>query len=392
MLSHEYVLCTNGSMSKEKVNAALQEAAKTVKRNIGRFGSGEDYPVQIYKDGKYCSTKNGDKDCWTQGFWPGQLWLCYEITGEEIYRQTAQKCVDNFYKRVYDNHMIDWHHDIGFLYSPSCVASHKLTKNTTALEAAKMAAYSLSRRFRHRGEFIQSLGFELEEENYRFIADTMLNLPLLFWMTEESGESMYREKAKKHLDTTLRYLVREDGSSYHHFLMDFKTGGPRRGLTWQGHSDDSCWSRGQAWLVLGLAIAYSYLREEYILEAFYKVTDYFLAHLPADNIPYWDLCFTSGEQSRDSSAAAIVVCGILEMARNVNELNGKIIDYCKKAEDMLNSLIDNYAIPYSKGEEGILSGVTDANPQGIGVVSEPYGDYFYIEALVRASRNWNKYW
>ena len=77
--------------------------------------------------------------------------------------------------------MIDWHHDTGFLYTPSCVAGYKITGNPTAKKAALMAAYSLSRRFRPRGNFIQSMSFELDEENYKFIVDTMLNIPLLFW-------------------------------------------------------------------------------------------------------------------------------------------------------------------------------------------------------------------
>lgn len=394
MSKNEAFILTNGDAEfSTQVKSALDDAMKIVRRNIERYTKDDEYPVRGYANGKYRLAKNGDDSCWVHGFWPGELWLAYDMTGDKEYLEAGEKCVESFYKRVYENYMVDWHHDIGFLYTPACVAGYSLTGNKTALEAAKMAAYSLSRRFRHRGEFIQSMGFELQEENYRFIADTMLNLPLLFWMTEETGDEMYRDKAKKHLDTTIRYLMREDGSSFHHFLMDCKTGEPVKGLTWQGHADTSCWSRGHSWLVLGFAIAYAYLKEDYILDAFYKVTDYFIEHLPEDYIPYWDFDFTEGDEPRDSSAAAIAVCGILEMAKHISPCEGKMKGYVDAAKKMLSNLIKLYGIRFEDGEEGLLRGVVAARPQGDGEEScQVYGDYYYMEALVRATKDWKSWW
>lgn len=374
---------------------AIDEATAILKRCMPRYESGDVYPAK-YTDGAYIPVKNGDARCnfWEEGFWTGQMWLSYEATGERCFRQLAEKNVEDFYKRVAENHHIDWHHDLGFLYSPSCVAAYLLTGSETGKKAAEMAAYSLGRRFRYRGNFIQSMGFELDADNYKFIMDTMLNLPLLFWAAKETGEQNYREKAMAHLNTTMKFAVRNDGTTYHHFLMDEKTGEPIRGLTWQGAFDESCWSRGQAWVVYGLALAYGYTKDPEILEHFKKVTDYFMDHLPEDSVPYWDFCCTDGSgEPKDSSAAAIAVCGILEMAKHVQEDSCGMKGYLDKTADIMKSLTADYANRYAAGTEGLLLHSTGAKPQGMGIdVCLSYGDYFYLESLIRATRDWKSYW
>ena len=202
--SMSYILVDHYQELKQDLEQAIGVATKIVKRNIKKFGSGDVYPT-AHKNGKYVAIKQGDVrgHYWVEGFWTGQLWLSYEATGDEAFRALAERNVDDFYKRVVENNHIDWHHDTGFLYSPSCVAAYMLTGNQTAKKAAELAAYSLSRRFRYKGNFIQSMGSEIEEENYRFIVDTMLNLPLLFWATKETGDDSYRQKAIAHIETRL---------------------------------------------------------------------------------------------------------------------------------------------------------------------------------------------
>ena len=50
-----------------------------------------------------------------------------------------------------------------------------------------------------------------------------------------------------------------------------------------------------------------------------KLTNYFLNRLPKDKVCYWDLCFTEGNEERDSSAAAIAACGMMEMVKHLME-------------------------------------------------------------------------
>ncbi len=390
-----YVLSEQYKELIPQLEGAINEAAKIIERSLERFGGGDLYPVD-YKDGKYTAVYQADPrgNYWEEGFWPGQLWLAYEATGNEKFRETAEKNVEDFYKRVSENNNIDWHHDTGFLYTPSCVSAYKLTGSEKAKRAALMAAYSLSRRFRYRGEFIQSMGSEIDDEHYRFIVDTLLNLPLLFWASEVTGDDTYRNKAEAHIKTTLRYAMRDDSTTFHHVLMNNKTGEFIRGLTWQGAGDNSCWSRGQAWVVYGLALAYGYTRDESLLEPFCKVTDYFMEHLPADYVPYWDFIFTEGtEEPRDSSAAAIVCCGIMEMAKHLPSDCCNMQKYLDKTAKIMESLINSYAAKDADKCEGLLLHSTGAKPQGKSVdACLTYGDYYYLEALIRASRDWRSYW
>ena len=41
------------------------------------------------KDGLHDDTKEDGINCWTNGFWPGLMWLMYSATGKEEYRKTA---------------------------------------------------------------------------------------------------------------------------------------------------------------------------------------------------------------------------------------------------------------------------------------------------------------
>lgn len=391
-----YILSEHYKDFRLELENALDVATKRVKGMLPKYSSGDVYP-NAYHDGAYVAIPNADirGSYWEEGFWPGVLWLSYEVTGDEAFRELAEKNVDDFYKRVDENNNIDWHHDTGFLYSPSCVAAYMLTGNQKAKEAAEMAAYSLSRRFRYKGNFIQSMSAEFDEDNYKFIVDTMMNVPLLFWAANETGKEIYREKAIKHIDTTLKNAMREDGTTFHHVLMDRDTGEVKHGLTWQGAGDDTCWSRGQAWVVYGLALAYAYTKNEAVLEPFVRSADYFFDHLPSDYIPYWDFVFTDGsDEPRDNSAAAIAACGILEMARHIPEDKYNMKKYLDKTVLMMKSMIEKHAAKIDSPKEGLLYDCVGAKPQGMWEDGEcvPYGDYFYLESLVRATRDWRKYW
>ncbi len=66
-----------------------------------------------------------ENDQWTAGFWPGEIWLAYEHTGDKLFRYAAQIQVQSFLHRI-ENRIETDHHDMGFLYSPSCIAAWKL--------------------------------------------------------------------------------------------------------------------------------------------------------------------------------------------------------------------------------------------------------------------------
>ena len=302
---------------------------------------------------------------------------------------------ESFLDRIRRKVEVD-HHDMGFLYTPACVAAYRLTGNERAKEAAILAADQLLTRFQPKGEFLQAWGPMGEPENYRFIIDCLMNLPLLYWASAVTGDQKYRKIALQHTDTCLKYSVREDGSTFHTFFLDPETGEGDHGATCQGYRDDSDWARGQAWAVYGMANSFRYTRDPRCLDTFRRVAKFYLDRLPEDMVPYWDMIFSDGSgEPRDSSSAAIVACGLLEMAPFLPEEEGDM--YRDLAYRMVGSLVKNYAAqPPSNGLllHGTYSKKSPYNtctPEGVDECVS-WGDYFYMEALTRIAGKWDPYW
>ena len=372
--------------------AALDEACEQVRINL---------PLYIDRCQNHSSVDNiypaCDNNQWTCGFWPGEVWLAFERTGDEAFKASALKLVNSFAYRIDHKIEVD-HHDMGFLYCPSCVAAWKLTGNETGKEAALMAADNLLSRFQEKGQFIQAWGELGAKDNYRLIIDCLLNMPILFWATEVTGDQKYARKAQAHIKTAMQNIVRSDNSTYHTFFFDPATGAPVKGVTHQGYRDGSAWARGQAWGVYGSALAYKFLRDDAYADIFCRVTDYFLDHLPKDKIPYWDFDFTDGsDEPRDSSAAAIAACGMLEMSKYLPAEKAQY--YTQKAEELVEALIRECAVTDPAVSNGLLLHGTYAKSSpyntcpNIGVDEcVIWGDYFYMEALTRLLRDWEPYW
>ena len=176
--------------------------------------------------------------------------------------------------------------------------------------------------------------------------------------------------------------------------MDNETGEPLRGVTRQGYNDDSAWARGQAWGVYGIPLNYKYTKNESCFNLYKGMTNYFLNRLPQDNVCYWDLIFKDGDNhSKDSSAAAIAVCGMHEMNKYLPEVDEDKEIYKYAMHNILRSLIENYTT--NKVEQGkpiLYHGVYSWH-SGKGVdEGNIWGDYFYLEALMRFYKDWELYW
>ncbi|MBP1852922.1 glycoside hydrolase family 88 protein [Rhizobium halophytocola] len=378
-------------ISDDEVRSALDTAVAQVRRNLPQFT----YSAQNHSsvDNFYPAVAN---DQWTAGFWPGEIWLAFEHSGDQTFRHAGQIQVQSFLDRIERRIETD-HHDMGFLYSPTCVAAWKLVGDEDGRKAAILAADQLIERYHPVGQFIQAWGRMGEPGNYRYIIDCLLNLPLLYWASRETGDPKYRDIALIHARTTLAHSVRPDDSTYHTFYMDPETGDPVRGVTAQGYRDDSSWARGQAWAIYGMALSYRYEPLQQYRETFDRLLAYYLKRLPSDLIPYWDLIFMDGEEPRDSSSASIVACGLLEMADIVGGVEAD--GWRELARRMMKSLVDSYAVrdpAISNGQvlHGTYSKKTPYNTcKGEGVDEcVAWGDYYYMEALTRLSGNWSSYW
>ena len=375
-------------LSKEEVKKAFEECIKQVELNMEYFK--DKFPWPATKNLKYPIIENIE---WTDGFWTGMLWLAYEYTNDDKFKDLALKNVDSFLHRVENQIELD-HHDLGFLYSLSCVSGYKLTGNEKAKKAAILAADKLMTRWQEKGEFLQAWGPFNSKEHYRFIIDCMLNIPLLYWASEITGDSSYKNVAQKHFETSCKYVIRDDASAFHTFYMNPETGEPAYGATRQGYTDDSSWARGQSWGIYGIALNVRYTNQLEYTNLFKGMTNYFLNRLPDDNVCYWDLIFTDKDnQPRDSSAAAIAVCGMLEM-------NDKLAKNCQEKEiykyacdNILRSLINNYTKTEHKLGDPILYHGVYSYHSGKGVdEGNIWGDYFYMEALLRYIKKWEPYW
>lgn len=365
----------------------------------------------------YSPSENED---WTNGFWTGEIWLIYEYLANkakglsvkndilkeqiELLKHAGSVQVDSFLNRIEKKISVD-HHDMGFLYSPSCVAAYKLTGNENAKKAAIKAADQLITRFHPIGEFIQAWGPMDQPENYRLIIDCLLNLPLLYWASEETGDEKYREIAEKHIHTAVANVIRDDYSTWHTFFFDMKTGAPDHGSTCQGYRDGSAWSRGQAWGIYGMALAYRYTKRKAYIDLFRNVTEYFMNHLPSNLIPYWDLEFADwteeqlkeNPQPLDTSSSSIAACGMLEMAKYLDDDEANY--YRSLARKLMKAIYDEAVVKDLKQSNGLVLHSTYSNHSPYNTCNHygvdecnSWGDYFYIEALTRLSRDWEQYW
>ena len=370
-------------MNIEKIKKALEYCIDRERENIDIFGSL--YPCPQSRDYLYDGQTNYE---WTNSFYTGMLWLAYEMTKEECFMKKAQEQSADFRDRL-DNRLDTLNtHDIGFLYSLSCVADYKITGSEKAKKTALEAAELLAKRFSDTAGFIQAWGNLNDPASHKLIIDCMLNIPLLFWAAETTGEEKYRNMAVSHLKATVSNAIRDDFTTHHTFYFDKETGRPLRGETHQGYSDDSCWARGQSWGIYGTALGYSYTKDESIIPIFNGLVDCFLSKLPEDKVPYWDMIFTNGDEPRDTSAASITLCGILEMNKHVpNER------YMQAAEEILNSLIDKYMTDKITST-GLLTDGMYARMRGDRPECNIWGDYYFMEALVRivSGGEWKKYW
>lgn len=364
---------------------AVSYVLKKIDAGLDTFGPNT-YPAPSSIDGVYPAIPNFE---WTSGFWTGMLWLAYELTGENKYRRAAESQLPDYRIRL-DKRIGTDTHDLGFLYSLSAVNEYRITGSSKAREAGLIAAELLASRYLPQAGIIQAWGnLNDQAERGRMIIDCLLNLPLLYWAGEETGDPRYAEYAASHVRQSAHYLVRPDRTTYHTYYMNAETGEPRYGTTHQGYADDSCWARGQAWGIYGFMLSHLYTGDPELLTLSQTLADYFAERTPADGVVYWDLAFMTGSaQERDSSASAVAACGLLELARQLPSGSGESQNAHRQALGILTALDAGYTTRDLPSSNGILKHGVYNKPRGIGIDEcTIWGDYYYFEALVRVLKS-----
>lgn len=382
-------------------DAAIATVLDTVRRTIIAFPPAEGvFPDDTTNDGEHYPLRHaengipvGGNGGWTTSFWPGMEWIAYQLTGDDVFKTAGLAHLADFARRVDAEEDLETH-DLGFLYTLAAVAPWRQLGDEEGRRAALSAANHLMTRFLEPAGIIQAWGTLSDpEQRGRTIIDSLMNLPLLSWAYEQTGEERFADAVRRHATQLRINIIREDDTTFHTFHWDPVTGEALRGTTAQGAADDSCWARGQAWGIYGFALNHRATGDAELLDAAWRCADYFLAHLPEDRVAYWDLVFTDGSgEPRDTSSAAIAVCGLYELA-DIEGPGERADRAIAAADEILASLIEKYR-PVSPDAHTVLtqSVYNKRNDHGVEEGSL-WGDYFFFEALARhADPAWRPAW
>lgn len=314
---------------------------------------------------------------WIGGFWPGTLWLAHLDSGDAQLRALAEAANN----RLAPRRLEPRDHDLGFLFYPSWVTAYRLTGDPLWRDGAVDAANTLIQRWNATGRFIRAWGRLGTPGNAgRVIIDTMMNLDLLAFATEQTGDRKFIDIAIAHARTTQTHFLRADGSTPHVFDFNPDTGAAIGPNTVQGYSPTSCWARGQAWGIYGFTTMYRRTGLREFRDTARRMADFALGALTPDHVPVWDYRSPLGANDvKDSSAGAIMACGLLDLAKATGSDR-----YRDRALKILDGLIRTCLTTNSTRAEAIMARGTRNRPSEDGVeVSLPYGDYYLYEAILR---------
>ena len=345
-------------------------------------------------DGKHNDMSETNINCWTNGFWPGLMWLLYSAEKKDCYRQAAlwgEEALD----RALLNHT-GLSHDVGFIWRLASGFDYALTGSKEARNRQFRAADHLMSRYNPVGGFIRA--WNHGDYNPALagvtIIDCMMNLPLLYWASEETEDPRFRFVAQNHADMVLRDHFRPDGSAKHIVNHDAHTGemlGDWDDTQGQGYGHGSAWSRGQAWALYGMVLSYRHTGEERYLDAAKRSAHYFISACSLQEwLPLCDFRAPKEPVIYDSSAGACAVCGLLEIADSVPEYEREL--YFAAAVKMLKAMEEHFA-DWSLDTDFMINHATGSyHNEKDRHVSMIYGDYFFAEAVYKLLRAGNLSW
>lgn len=325
---------------------------------------------------------------WTNGFWPGMMWLMYADTKDEGYLRVgrhAEELLDGAFKQ-YDG----LHHDVGFMWKLAAGADYQLTNDENARLRTIYAANMLAGRFNPMGNFIRSWN---TDKNGWVIIDSMLNIPILYWASREFNDDRFKAMAMIHADTVMRTHIRSDGSVRHIVSLDPTNGEYIEDFGGQGYEKDSSWSRGQTWAMYGFILSYIHTGKQEYLDTAKNVSHYFIANVCDDWMPKVDFRSPKEPVYFDSTASACAACALIEIANAVPEFEKPL--YLNAAINLLKAIEANWC-NWSDDEDSIVQMGTEAYYPGSGRngrnIPIIYGDFYFIEALYKLRGNEILFW
>jgi unsaturated chondroitin disaccharide hydrolase len=327
-----------------------------------------------------------DQYFWACGYYPGILWLLYEGAGDTTAVNLAATWMPGLepLKEKSDQS------GLGMVFYPSYVRAYQITGNKYYRQVALEAAEQLDSRFAPAG-FFPAWGEPGDTVLGRRLAiEGLMDLDLLYWASEATGNGNYARHASSHATFTVARLIDGDGRILH--LADFN---PATGAIFgdrtpeladnekystKGYQASSVWAQGQAWAIYGLASAYAHEQNTLFLNAALRAANYFVDNLPEDGVPAWDFELPAGaDRQKDTAAASVAAAGLLKLAK-LTPTPSERQRYRDVAYKIIGALSSTYL---TTGGHGILTEAVYSKQNSKGVVgSTSWADYYYIESLL----------
>jgi len=367
-----FVLCVFSLDPKTLLQFAIQQTTQT-KNQLG-LDLGSAFPSNSKIESGRQIWDTTISRAWTSGFYPGILWKLYNYTKDESFKNYSLNACAGLREEQHNTGT----HDVGFIIFCSFGSGFLITKDQDYHQVILTAAHSLSTRYNP----IVGCTRSWNNPHFQVIIDNMMNLELLWWSSQNGGDSKYFDMATSHADHMIRDCIKPDGSSYHLIDYDPDTGEVlNRTNTPQGYPD-GVWSRGMAFALYGFVRSFMYSGHQRYMDTAIKVANYFISHLPSDFIPIWDFLAPPSLPERDTSAAAIASAGLLDLSvltRSTSpDLSKKYFDTATKILESLAT--DNYRGNPDKTDVMLLHGCIGLSmPNDVGLI---YGDYYFVEALL----------
>jgi unsaturated chondroitin disaccharide hydrolase len=325
---------------------------------------------------------------WTGGFLAGMMWQFHRRTADRKRRERKWRERAEHYSKLLEHRQHDRTvHDLGFIFLNTYLPWYELTGEQHLHDVLIQAGRTLAMRFQEKGQYLCS--FVAPESLF---IDIMMNVPIIFYAARETGDQELLRIATAHCRTTRDTIVRPDGSTAHEGIFDLNTGKFLRQTTHQGLRDGSAWARGLAWSLYGYSKVFGLTGSPELLAVSERNARYWIDHLPADKVPYWDFNADLSQPppwgaQKETSAAAIAASGLLDLSGQTKSPD--LARSCvSTALAMLDALCEpEYLAIETPGWEGILKHGVYHTKKNLGVdESVMWGEFFFVEALTKASR------
>jgi unsaturated chondroitin disaccharide hydrolase len=306
--------------------------------------------------GEWTTTPDGD---WTGGYWIGMLWLAAAATGEARYRAWAASLAERLRARV-DAETVFKSFPVYYGAALGAILHDAAGPREIALATAR----SLARLYSPALGLVP-LGAQAEEGAHiggtETSIDSLQAAPFLFWAAGATGEAGLREVAASHAGTIIPLHLRADGSFIQSSSLDAATGRLVRHYTHKGYSDASTWGRAQAWGMLFSTQSYlADRRREAWIGAAVRGADWWLGHVPADRVAFWDFDDPAiPDTERDTAATAIALAALLRLSRVAPSEAGRS-RYREAAEATARALVTRHLTPTHPGDRRVAGMLTEA--------------------------------